>query len=59
MTEITNLISNVGFPIAVAIACGYFCKYLIDKYTTIIVDALNNLSDKLADYINKNEKGEN
>ncbi|MEE3415460.1 MAG: hypothetical protein VZR53_08835 [Prevotella sp.] len=31
MTEIANLISTVGFPIAACIGLGWFCKYMIDK----------------------------
>lgn len=34
MNEITNLISNLGFPIVCVIALGYYCKSTTDKYTS-------------------------
>ena len=29
MNDITNLITNLGFPIVCVIACGYFINYII------------------------------
>ena len=33
MNEISNLISNLGFPIVCVIALGYYCKSTNEKYT--------------------------
>ena len=29
MSEVTNLITNIGFPIVCVIACAYFINYII------------------------------
>ena len=31
MTDVANIISTVGFPIAACIGLGWFCKYMIDN----------------------------
>lgn len=31
MTDIANIISTVGFPIAACIGLAWFCKYMIDQ----------------------------
>lgn len=31
MTEIANLISQVGFPIACCVGLAWFCKLMLDK----------------------------
>lgn len=33
-----ELISNLGFPIVLCGVMAFFIKYLIDKYTTIIIN---------------------
>lgn len=31
MSDIANIISSVGFPIAACIGLAWFCKYMIDQ----------------------------
>jgi len=49
MDDVIQIISTVGFPIFSALAVGFFCKYLVDKYTGIITTTLNQLTDAIED----------
>ena len=66
MSELTNLITNLGFPIVCVIACAYFINYIIksereenqrreEKY----IETINKFSDvleKVNDYLSANNK---
>ena len=45
MTEFTQIISTVGFPIFSFLLCGYALKYVYDKER----NSLDNTIDKLTD----------
>jgi hypothetical protein len=63
MDAITQLISNVGFPIAVCIGMGWFFKYMYDKncdITSKMADAINNNTTaitKLTEKMDRNNDG--
>lgn len=42
VNEITQLISNLGFPIVVCGALAYWVKYTTDKQRNEVTTALNN-----------------
>jgi len=44
MTELTTLISNVGFPIVAFILCAYGLKYSYDKS----LEQMNNTMEQIA-----------
>lgn len=44
MTELTTLISNVGFPIVACLLCAYGLKYSYDKS----LEQMNNTMDQIA-----------
>ena len=51
MNDITNLITNLGFPIVCVIACGYFINYIIkaereenQKREEKYIDTINKFS---------------
>lgn len=46
-STVAQIISTVGFPIAACVFTGYFCKYLVDKYTTIITETMQKLSNAI------------
>ena len=66
MSEITNLITNLGFPIVCVIGCAYFINYIIkaereenqrreEKY----IETINKFSDvleKVNDNLSANNK---
>ena len=59
ITELTTIVTTVGFPIVACGAMGYFVKYIIDKYTTQ-VDELTQRheqeTDRLAEVIENNTR---
>lgn len=36
MEQITQIVSSVGFPIAGCIGIGWYCKYMTDKFMSMI-----------------------
>ena len=51
MNDVTNLITNLGFPIVCVIACAYFIKYIIkaerrknQKREEKYIDTINKFS---------------
>ena len=66
MNEITNLITNLGFPIVCVIACAYFINYIIkaerqenQKREEKYIETINKFStvmDKVNDNISTNNK---
>lgn len=66
VNEITNLVTNLGFPIVCVVACAYFINYIIkaereenqkreDKY----IETINNFSivlDKVNENLSNNSK---
>lgn len=36
MENITQMVSSVGFPIAACIGIGWYCKYMTDKFMSMI-----------------------
>lgn len=48
-----TVISNVGFPIAACIGTAFFCKYLVDTYTKIITDTMQQLSKAIEELNDK------
>ena len=66
MNEITNLITNLGFPIVCVIACAYFINYIIkaerqenQKREEKYIETINKFStvmDKVNDNISANNK---
>lgn len=59
ITELTTIVTTVGFPIVACGAMGYFVKYIIDKYTNQ-VDELTQRheqeTDRLAEVIENNTR---
>ena len=54
MNELTNLITNLGFPIVCVIACAYFINYIIkaereenQKREEKYIETINKFSDVL------------
>ena len=66
MNDITNLITNLGFPIVCVIACAYFINYIIkaerqenQKREEKYIETINKFStvmDKVNDNISTNNK---
>ena len=66
MSEVTNLITNLGFPIVCVIACAYFINYIIkaereenQKREEKYIDTINKFSDvleKVNDNLSANNK---
>ena len=66
MNDITNLITNLGFPIVCVIACAYFNNYIIkaerqenQKREEKYIETINKFStvmDKVNDNISANNK---
>ena len=66
MNDITNLITNLGFPIVCVIACAYFINYIIkaerqenQKREEKYIETINKFStvmDKVNDNISANNK---
>ena len=64
--EITNLITNLGFPIVCVIACAYFINYIIkaerqenQKREEKYIETINKFSDvleKVNDNLSANNK---
>lgn len=46
MTEISNVIASIGFPIVAVCGCAWFVKYVFDTFSVKI--------DKLSEVINNN-----
>ena len=66
MSEVTNLITNLGFPIVCVIACAYFINYIIkaereenqkreEKYIETI-NMFSTVLEKVNDNISTNNK---
>ena len=66
MSEVTNLITNLGFPIVCVIACAYFINYIIkaereenqkreEKYIETI-NMFSSVLEKVNDNISTNNK---
>lgn len=36
MENISQIISSVGFPIAACVGIGWYCKYMTDKFMSMI-----------------------
>lgn len=56
MTELMNLISTVGFPVAASLACGFFILKMEDHYrqdTKERLDAANEREKRLVEQIDK------
>ena len=60
MSEIANLITNLGFPIVCVIACAYFINYMIkaereenQKREEKYINTINNFSTVM-DKVNEN-----
>ena len=66
MSEVTNLITNLGFPIVCVIACAYFINYIIkaereenQKREEKYIETINKFStvlEKVNDNISTNNK---
>ena len=66
MNDITNLITNLGFPIVCVIACAYFINYIIkaereenQKREEKYIETINKFSDvleKVNDNLSANNK---
>lgn len=66
MNEVTNLITNLGFPIVCVIACAYFINYIIkaereenQKREEKYIETINKFSDvleKVNDNLSTNNK---
>ena len=66
MSEVTNLITNLGFPIVCVIACAYFINYIIkaereenQKREEKYIETINKFSDvleKVNDNLSNNNK---
>ena len=66
MSEVTNLITNLGFPIVCVIACAYFINYIIkaereenQKREEKYIETINKFSDvleKVNDNLSANNK---
>ena len=66
MNELTNLITNLGFPIVCVIACAYFINYIIkaereenQKREEKYIETINKFSDvleKVNDNLSANNK---
>ena len=66
MNEVTNLITNLGFPIVCVIACAYFINYIIkaerqenQKREEKYIETINKFSDvleKVNDNLSANNK---
>ena len=66
MNDVTNLITNLGFPIVCVIACAYFINYIIkaerqenQKREEKYIETINKFStvmDKVNDNISTNNK---
>ena len=66
MSEVTNLITNLGFPIVCVIACAYFINYIIkaereenQKREEKYIETINRFStvmEKVNDNISTNNK---
>ena len=66
MNDITNLITNLGFPIVCVIACAYFINYIIkaereenQKREEKYIETINKFStvlEKVNDNISTNNK---
>lgn len=55
MSEITQIISTVGFPIFSFLLAGYGLKYVYDKERKSLDDAISKLSD-LTQAVNHNSE---
>lgn len=55
--DILTAITNVGFPIVVCIACGWFIKYTLDKQREEIAE-LNAAHAKQIEALNSSHKEE-
>ena len=66
MNEVSNLITNLGFPIVCVIACAYFINYIIkaereenQKREEKYIETINKFSDvleKVNDNLSTNNK---
>ena len=66
MSEVANLITNLGFPIVCVIACAYFINYIIkaereenQKREEKYIETINKFSDvleKVNDNLSANNK---
>ena len=66
MSEVTNLITNLGFPIVCVIACAYFINYIIkaereenQKREEKYIETINRFStvmEKVNDNLSANNK---
>ena len=66
MSEVVNLITNLGFPIVCVIACAYFINYIIkaereenQKREEKYIETINKFSDvleKVNDNLSANNK---
>ena len=66
MNDITNLITNLGFPIVCVVACAYFINYIIraertenQKREEKYIETINKFSDvleKVNDNLSANNK---
>lgn len=55
MTEITQIISTVGFPIFSFLLCGYALKYVYDKERNSLDNTIEKLTD-LTSAVNHNSE---
>lgn len=55
MTEITQIISTVGFPISSFLLCGYALKYVYDKERNSLDSTIEKLRD-LTSAVNHNSE---
>lgn len=53
MSELTTIISSVGFPIVSFLIAAYFIKYTYDKTTEANKDAMDKIG-QLAEAVNNN-----
>ena len=53
MSELTTIISSVGFPIVSFLIAAYFIKYTYDKTTEANRDAMDKIG-QLAEAVNNN-----
>jgi len=55
MTELTQIISTVGFPIFSFLLCGYALKYVYDKERNSLDNTIEKLTD-LTSAVNHNSE---
>lgn len=49
MQDITNIISNVGFPIVITLIMFYFIENITEKYLSSLNSNLNQLEESIKD----------